>query len=308
MKFLHIAFVATALVMAAPSALANGGGGGGMGPSGPSGGSGASRADPAAAYQAGVTALQAENYREAIRSFREARRSAPNDSTINFALGLAYVGAGENDDARGALERAVRDDNGPPGAWLQLGLVYLELNRRDDAVEQLTALTAKIAACDAACGDQRRAQLQAAHAELTQALDAPAAADPATTGWNFPSIEEGRAAYAEAIGFINQDRFVDAFAALQRAETAVGPHPDVLNYMGFVSRKLGRLDDSFSYYTAALRIDPNHLGATEYLGELYVQMGQVDRAERQLARLDALCAYGCEQREELARWIEASGR
>jgi tetratricopeptide (TPR) repeat protein len=311
MKLTQIAFAVAALGMisAAPVSLADGGGGG-MGPSSGASGGGmnSSRPDPAAAYQAGIAALNAQNYRDAIRSFREARRSAPNDSQINFALGLAYVGAGEDDDARTALERAVRDENGPPGAWLQLGLVYLELGRRDDAVAQQTVLAAKLAACDAACGDQRRAQLQLAHDQLTQALTAPAAADPATTGWNFPSVEEGRAAYAEAVGFINQERFTEAFASLQRAEAAVGPHPDVLNYMGFVSRKLGRLDDSLGYYTAALRIDPNHLGATEYLGELYIQMGQLDRAERQLARLDDLCAYGCEQREELARWIEAAGR
>lgn len=308
MNLKQIALAATAfgLVIAAPVASADGGGGGGMSNSG--GGVSASRPDPAAAYQAGVAALEAQNYRDAIRSFRDARRSAPNDSQINFALGLAYVGAGENDDARSALERAVRDENGPPGAWLQLGLTYIELGRRDDAVAQQTELAAMVAACGAACGDQRRAQLQLAHDQLAQALTAPAAADPATTGWNFPSVEEGRAAYAEAVGLINQDRFADAFTALRRAEAAVGPHPDVLNYMGFVSRKLGRLDDSLSYYTAALRIDPNHLGATEYLGELYVQMGQFDRAERQLARLDDLCAYGCEQREELARWIEAAGR
>lgn len=310
MKLTQIAFAVAALGMAiAPAALADGGGGG-MGPSSGSAGGGmnSSRSDPAAAYQAGITALEAHNYREAIRELREARRGAPNNSQVNFALGLAYVGAGENDDARGALERAVRDANGPPGAWLQLGLTYLELGRRDDAVTQQTVLAAKVAACDAACGDQRRAQLQLAHDQLAQALAAPAAADPATTGWNFPSVEDGRAAYAEAVGLINQDRFTDAFAALERAEAAVGPHPDVLNYMGFVSRKLGRLDDSLRYYTAALRIDPNHIGATEYLGELYIQMGQVDRAERQLARLDELCAYGCEQREELARWIDASGR
>lgn len=309
MRLSHIAIIVAALGMAAPSAMADGGGGG-MGPSStPSGGSaGPARQDPAAAYQAGVTALQAQDYRTAIRNFREARRAAPNDAQLNFALGLAYVGAGENDDARTALERSVRDANGPPGAWLQLGLVYIELGRRDDAVAQETALAAKVAACDAACGDERRAQLQAAHDQLAQALAAPAAADPATTGWNFPNVEEGRAAYAEAVGFINQDRFADAFDSLRRAEAAVGPHPDVLNYMGFVSRKLGRLDDSLAYYTAALRIDPNHLGATEYLGELYIQMGQVDRAERQLARLDELCAYGCEQREELARWIETAGR
>lgn len=310
MKLTQIAFAVAALGMigTAPAALADGGGGGGGAMPSSGGGPSASRPDPAAAYQAGVAALNAQNYRDAIRSFRDARRSAPNDSQINFALGLAYVGAGENDDARGALERAVRDENGPPGAWLQLGLTYIELGRREDAVAQQTALAAKLAACDAACGDQRRAQLQLAHDQLTQALAAPTAADPATTGWNFPSVEEGRAAYAEAVGFINQERFTEAFASLQRAEAAVGPHPDVLNYMGFVSRKLDRLDDSLSYYTAALRIDPNHLGANEYLGELYIQMGQLDRAERQLARLDELCAYGCEQREELARWIDAAGR
>jgi tetratricopeptide (TPR) repeat protein len=309
MKLTQIALAAAALgmVSAAPMASADGGGGGGGMTSSAS--PRATRPDPAAAYQAGVAALEAHNYREAIRSFRDARRSAPNDSQINFALGLAYVGAGESDDARGALERATRDENGPPGAWLQLGLVYIELGRRDDAVAQQTLLAAKVAACDAACGDQRRAQLQAAHAQLTQALETPAAAaDPATTGWNFPSVEEGRAAYAEAVGLINQDRFAEAFATLQRAEAAVGPHPDVLNYMGFVSRKLGRLEDSLAYYTAALHIDPDHLGANEYLGELYIQMGQLDRAERQLARLDDLCAYGCQQREELARWIEAAGR
>ena len=76
--------------------------------------------------------------------------------------------------------------------------------------------------------------------------------------------------------------------------------------MGFASRKLGRFDDALAYYGEALAIDPNHLGATEYLGELYIQMADLGRARRQLARLDDLCAYGCAQREELARWIETA--
>ncbi len=116
-------------------------------------------------------------------------------------------------------------------------------------------------------------------------------------------MEEGRAAYAEAVGLINQNRFPEAFAALERAQDAVGPHADILNYMGFVSRKMGRLDAALAYYDDALQLDPNHLGATEYLGELYIQMGDMNRARSQLARLDDLCAYGCAQREELARWL-----
>lgn len=292
-----------AALSCAPFALAAGSGGGGMS-SGPS--SSAPREDPAQLYQRGVAALNAQNYREAIRHFRAARRSVPNDGAINFGLGLAYSGANESEDAREAYERATRATNAPAGAYLQLGLVNLQLGRRDDAIAQQAALAQLVAQCDATCGDARRAQLEAAHHQLTQALEAPAtpAADPATTGWNFPSVEEGRTAYADAVGLINQERFAEALDVLARVEAAVGPHPDVFNYMGFASRKLGRFDAALSYYHAALRLDPNHLGATEYLGELYVQLGDLNRARGQLAQLDQLCAYGCEQREELARWIQ----
>lgn len=302
-RFLKVAALCLLLAGAAPAALAAGSGGG-PAPSAPSQSS-APRVDPQAAYQSGVTALQAQNYREAIRHFRTARRAVPRDGVINFALGLAYSGNGDTDDAREAFEDAARATNAPPAARAELGLVYLQQNRRDDAVAQQTALVAAVAACDAACGDARRAQLQAAHDQLTRALEAPAApaADPATTGWNFPSAEEGRTAYAEAVGRINEERFADAFVALERAHAAVGPNADVLNYLGFVSRKLGNYDAALAYYSEALTIDPAHLGATEYLGELYIQMGQLGRARTQLARLDDLCAYGCEQREELARWI-----
>jgi tetratricopeptide (TPR) repeat protein len=302
---LKLTLLALALAcMAAPAALADGGGGGGMSTPSPSGGS--SREDPAAAYQAGVNALNAQNYRDAIRNFRTARRAAPNDGQINYALGLAYAGNNDTDEAREAFERSARASNAPAGARLQLGLLYLQAGDHAHAVEQQTALQAAITACDAACGDARRNQLQAAYNQLTTAINAaPAApaADPATTGWNFPSVEEGRLAYAEAVGLINQERYTDGLDALARAHAAVGPHPDVLNYMGFANRKLGRYDEALSYYSQALSIDPNHLGATEYLGELYIEMGDMDRAQRQLARLDDLCAYGCAQREELARWI-----
>lgn len=302
---LKLSLIALALAcVGAPAALADGGGGGmATGPTT------SPRQDYAGAYQSGIAALQAQNYREAIRHLRIARRAAPNDGVINFALGLAYVGAGETDDARTTLERAARATNAPPGARLQLGLLYLQSGDREGAVEQQTHLAETIRNCDARCGDERRAQLQAAHDQLTQALNPPEdapAADPATTGWTFPSVEEGRVAYADAVGLINQERYGEALDALARAQAAVGPHPDVLNYMGFASRKLDRFDDALAYYSQALAIDPAHLGATEYLGELYIQMGDINRARRQLARLDALCAYGCAQREELARWIAAA--
>lgn len=286
------------------AALAAGGGGGGGAGAASSAPSPSNRVDPQAAYQAGVAALNAQDYPEAIRQFRTARRELRNNSAINYALGLAYVGGNEPDEALSAFERAVRAEDAPPGAWLQLGLLHLQAGRRDEAVAQQTALNEQIAACDAACGDARRAQLQAALSQLERALDAPATPSSGSpSSWNFPGPEDGRLAYADAVGLINQDRFSEARDALLRAHASVGPSPDVLNYLGFVSRKLGRYDAALAYYDQALTIDPNHLGAIEYLGELYIQTGEMNRARAQLAQLDRLCAFGCAQREELARWI-----
>lgn len=294
--------LAAALALAPMTlAHANSGGGGSMGPSPSS----SPRADPAQAYQAGVAALRAQDYPEAIRHLRTARRASPNDGAINYVLGLAYVGNGDTDDARQAFERSVRSASAPVDARVQLGRIYIELGERADAEAQQAALAEAIAACDAACGDARRAELQRAHDQLAEALaQPPAAADPAS--WNFPSDADGRAAYAQAFELINAERFADAMTALERAQVAVGPHPDVLNYMGFVSRKMDRFDAALRYYNAALALDPDHLGANEYLGELYIQLGQLDRARVQLARLDELCAYSCAEREDLARMIEAA--
>ena len=162
-----IALSALALTIAhAPLAVAQMGGGMGMSssPSGP---------NPQQAYAAGVAAFNAHDYAGAIRQLRTARSAAPNNGPINYALGLAYNGAGQKQDAREAFARAVRDRNAPPGAYLQLGLVALELGDRDTAAAQQAAVQTQLSRCDDACGEARRAQWQAAYDQLTHALAAP---------------------------------------------------------------------------------------------------------------------------------------
>jgi tetratricopeptide (TPR) repeat protein len=321
---LTLAVGALALVCAAAPMAAADGGGGGMSsmPSSPSGGGGNGSAnDAAAAYRDGIAALQAHNYHEAVRLLRVAQRGARNNGQVNYVLGLASYLDNDKDGARTALERAVHASDAPADARAVLGIVYLQLGDQPHALEQQTALQTALNACDAACGDARHAELQRALDKLTQAITPPTPAattpapdsttPPATnspSSWTLPNYGDGRAAYAEAVGYINEEHWGDAFVALEHAQAAVGPHPDVLNYMGFVSRKMGHFDDAFAYYGQALAIDPNHLGANEYLGELYVQLGMFDRARAQLARLDRLCTYGCVQREELAHWINASAQ
>jgi Flp pilus assembly protein TadD len=82
---------------------------------------------------------------------------------------------------------------------------------------------------------------------------------------------------------------------------------DVYNLMGFSLRKTGNLDQALTYYRKALDLDPQHRGALEYLGELYVQTGQMDKAAQNVARLKALCPTGCEELADLEQAIAAAG-
>jgi tetratricopeptide (TPR) repeat protein len=76
---------------------------------------------------------------------------------------------------------------------------------------------------------------------------------------------------------------------------------DTLNYLGFTTRKLGDYDGGEKYYLQGLKIEPNHIGINEYLGELYVVTSRIDLAKE---RLNILKSCNCEEFEELKEIIE----
>ncbi|HEY8441638.1 MAG TPA: tetratricopeptide repeat protein [Xanthobacteraceae bacterium] len=80
-------------------------------------------------------------------------------------------------------------------------------------------------------------------------------------------------------------------------------HADVYNLMGFSLRKTGDYKQAYTFYRKALDFDPEHKGALEYLGELYVETGQIDKAKENEARLKALCPSGCEELADLQKAI-----
>jgi len=80
---------------------------------------------------------------------------------------------------------------------------------------------------------------------------------------------------------------------------------DVYNLLGFTLRKTGDFKTSLTYYTKALELQPDHKAAREYLGELYVETGNMAKAKEQLAILAKLCPGGCEEREDLQKAISA---
>lgn len=78
---------------------------------------------------------------------------------------------------------------------------------------------------------------------------------------------------------------------------------DVLNLLGYGYRKTGDFDQARGYYLQALAVDPKHRGANEYIGELYLETGHLDKAEERLAVLDDDCWLGCEEYTDLKEAI-----
>ncbi|GIR65983.1 MAG: hypothetical protein CM15mP70_10900 [Pelagibacteraceae bacterium] len=56
---------------------------------------------------------------------------------------------------------------------------------------------------------------------------------------------------------------------------------DLYNYMGFASRKQKNpsFDNAEGYYLKALSLNEDHIGALEYLGELYFETDRLEEAE-----------------------------
>lgn len=63
------------------------------------------------------------------------------------------------------------------------------------------------------------------------------------------------------------------------------------------------MDVVFSHYAEALRIDPKHRGAHEYVGEAYLMVNKLPQAKEQLATLNKLCFFGCEEYNDLKKAI-----
>jgi tetratricopeptide (TPR) repeat protein len=80
-------------------------------------------------------------------------------------------------------------------------------------------------------------------------------------------------------------------------------HADVYNLLGFSLRKTGDAKQAYTFYRKALEFDPEHKGALEYLGELYVETGQIDKARENVALLKKLCPTGCEELADLEQAI-----
>lgn len=127
----------------------------------------------------------------------------------------------------------------------------------------------------------------------------PSTARAADTPTRNPPPEER--AMRESRDAVRNGQWERAVLLLQRHLTAQPDDADGHNLMGFSLRQLSRYAESEAAYDRALALDPGHLGAHEYRGELMLILGRRDRALLHLQALERLCGLQCEEYLDLRR-------
>jgi len=99
-----------------------------------------------------------------------------------------------------------------------------------------------------------------------------------------------------------------AAAAIVHDAAAKTPgNADYHNLYAYAVRKgtNPNMDLVFQEYNEALRINPKHRGAHEYIGEAYLMVGNLAKAKEHLARLDSMCFFPCDEFTDLKKAVAA---
>jgi Flp pilus assembly protein TadD len=132
-------------------------------------------------------------------------------------------------------------------------------------------------------------------------LSVSASANMGTEG----GTESTNADWLEGKKAIEAQDWKGAVEHLSKAAAAEPDNADIQNWLGFANRKQGKMDAAFSAYNQALKLNPKHRNAHEYIGEAYLLVNDVARAELHLAELQKLCTpIPCEEYKELKRAVD----
>jgi Tfp pilus assembly protein PilF len=115
-----------------------------------------------------------------------------------------------------------------------------------------------------------------------------------------PALEQARAA-------IGKEDWAGAQNILRDAVARNPQSADYHNLYAYSIRKGANpsMDLVFRHYNEALRLDPKHRGAHEYIAEAYLMTGNLVKAKEHLAELDRLCTFGCDEYTKLKKEVAA---
>jgi tetratricopeptide (TPR) repeat protein len=93
-------------------------------------------------------------------------------------------------------------------------------------------------------------------------------------------------------------QYATALATLRSAANQTDPR--IQTMIGFSLRKLGRVDEAMDQYLKVLALYPDRTNTRQYLGEAFLQIGELGRAKEQLAEIAKRCGVACEDYQLLA--------
>ena len=131
-----------------------------------------------------------------------------------------------------------------------------------------------------------------------------AVADPSSSNDYDDDAKPVNLDYKRGYDEVSNGTYQLAIKYLLKAAKTSPDNPDVYNLLGFSHRKLDKVEESFMYYNRALKLNPRHLGANEYIGELYLRTNNLKKAEEHLKLLDDICFFGCDEYDDLKESIE----
>lgn len=99
--------------------------------------------------------------------------------------------------------------------------------------------------------------------------------------------------YDMAVKAVEAQDWNKAIGLLRGVTARDSRNADAWNYLGYSQRKSGDHLNALGSYRKALDIDPDHKGAHEYIGQAYLEIGNLPEAEKHLAALDSICTFGC---------------
>jgi tetratricopeptide (TPR) repeat protein len=118
------------------------------------------------------------------------------------------------------------------------------------------------------------------------------------------SMSEPQGPFAKAYQLIASKKYVEAYKELKSVD-APNKRDDLNNLLGFTARKSGNLEAAAKYYDKALEINPKHVGALQYQGELFITLGEIEKAKQNLEKIGKLCwLFPCSEEKLLETAIE----
>lgn len=101
--------------------------------------------------------------------------------------------------------------------------------------------------------------------------------------------------YANGRRALEAKDWASAIRLLSSAALRDTRNAEIQNYLGYAYRNSGELSAAFKHYARALQINPRHRGAHEYLGEAYLMVDNLAKAEEHLAALKGICLLPCDE-------------